>query len=173
MFIARKHHAKQEEKGLARHGDGDRTEGVNPYGLMRRFNEDMDRLFERFGPGNMLPFFGRGGEWMPDIDVVERNNAVVIRADLPGLTRKDVKVEVTGSTVTIEGERTESHEEESHGYYRNERRYGHFSRTVPLPAGTKPDGTKASFSNGVLEVTIPAEGHVSRRRIEVEAGNRE
>ena len=88
------------------------------------------------------------------------------------MTKKDLKVEVTAEALTIEGERAEDHEEQRHGYYRSERSYGRFSRSIPLPEGVKAEEAKASFRNGVLEVVIPAPGRaVSRgRRLEIDEG---
>lgn len=110
--------------------------------------------------------------WAPDVDVFQRGNDLVIRADLPGLTRDDVKVDVTEDGITIQGERRREHEEEREGVYRSERSYGSFSRVIPLPEGTITDQAKASFEKGVLEITMPAPPEQVRRgrRVEIAEG---
>lgn len=141
-----------------------KTTEFNPFGMMRQFTKDMERLFEDF-EGFRFPTFNRemfpfttefkDFEWMPQIEVFKTNGDLMIKADLPGLTRDDVKVELTDEALTISGERNEEKEEKREGFYRNERDYGRFYRYVPLPDGVKTDKAKAMFRNGVLEVTLP------------------
>jgi HSP20 family protein len=138
----------------------------NPFALMRRVAEEMNHLFEDFGLGSpsLLPRFefpwdtreGRQGEWLPRLEVTARGGNLIVRADLPGLTKNDVEVEVRDDVLTIEGERRHEREEKRKGFYRSERTYGRFYREVPLPEGVDPAQAKASFKNGVLEVTMPA-----------------
>lgn len=141
-------------------------ETVNPFWMMRRFTQDMERLFEGFGFRN---FFTRGFEpfrmefdnldkveWMPQIEVLQNNGQFTVRADLPGLTKDDVKVEVTDGLLKISGERKEEKEEKEEGFYRSERNYGSFYRQIPLPESAKTENAAATFHNGVLEITVPA-----------------
>jgi len=132
-----------------------------PSDLMRRFRDEMDRLFEDFGFGNLASSLPSReslglGLWAPQVEVFQREGQMVIRADLPGLTRDDIKVEVTNDAITIDGERKQEHEESEKGYYRSERSYGRFSRRVPLPEGVNADTATANFRNGVLEITMAA-----------------
>jgi HSP20 family protein len=137
---------------------------LSPFSLMRRFNEDMDRLF-RGGRE------GESGMWMPSIDVREKDNHLFISADLPGLNPNDVKVEATDEGLCISGERKREHEEEREGYHRAERSYGSFYRLVPLPEGANVEQARANFKDGVLEVTVPIpESARKRREIPVESG---
>ena len=110
-----------------------------------------------------------GGLWTPQIETFQRGNEFVVRADLPGLSKDDVKVDVTDDSVTLQGERREEHEEDREGYYRSERTYGSFYRVVPLPDGAITDSAKAQFNNGVLEIVLQAPPkEVSRgRRLEI------
>jgi HSP20 family protein len=152
---------------------------------MRRFSEEMDRLFEDFGFGPSL--FGptlsgfesglqsRGGFaealWSPQIEAFQRGDELVVRADLPGLTKDDVKIEIHEDQLIIQGERRQEHEEgrRGEGQYRSERRYGSFYRSIPLPEGVNADNAKAAFRNGVLEITIPApQPQAQGRRIEIQ-----
>ena len=136
--------------------------GSSPFSFMGRFMSDMDRLFDEFGFGSSLPrSYGRRGEglsrasWTPQIDVFERGGQLIVHADLPGLRQEDVRVNVDQSVLTLAGERTHTHEHEKGGVYRCERSYGSFERSIALPDGVDPAAIKASFENGVLEVTIP------------------
>ena len=128
----------------------------NPFSLMRRFSNEMDRLFEGFG---FRPrFFETPVEtalWAPNVEVLEKEGKLLVRADLPGLTKDDVKVGVTDDVLTLEGERKQEKEEKREGYFRSERSYGAFYRAIPLPDGVKADGIVANFRNGVLEVAMP------------------
>jgi HSP20 family protein len=151
---------EKKELELAR-----KTPEFNPFGMMRRFTKDMERLFEGFEGFRFPTFFNRETfpfttelkdfEWMPQIEVMRTNGDLKIKADLPGLTREDVKVELTDEALTISGERKEEKEEKREGFYRTERNYGRFYRYVPLPDGVKADKANAMFRNGVLEVTLP------------------
>jgi HSP20 family protein len=149
---------------------------TNPFALMRRFAEEMDRFFEDFRlgfPRLDLPWWGtEAGEaaWSPPLEVVERGGNLVVRAELPGLTKDDVKVEVREDALAISGERRHEREEKRRGFYRSERTYGSFYREIPLPEGVDPEQAKASFKNGVLEVTVPAPPRAAKgRRIPIEA----
>jgi HSP20 family protein len=107
----------------------------------------------------------------PPMEVFEREGHLVVRADLPGLTKDDVHVEVTDEALTIEGERRSEHEEQQGEFFRSERRYGTFRRQIPLPEGVNADQVTASFKDGVLEVSMPAPQRQMRgRRIEIQGG---
>jgi HSP20 family protein len=157
------------------------------FGPLQRFADEIDRVFEDFGFGRgtlaprlgrdwfTSPLFAREEEqrfWAPEIEVFQRANELVIRADLPGLTKDDVKVDVKDDGVMIQGERHREHDEEREGIFRSERSYGSFQRWIPLPEGAMTDQAKATFKNGVLEVTLPAPPeHVTRgRRLEITEG---
>jgi HSP20 family protein len=103
--------------------------------------------------------------WTPQIETFQRGDRFVVRADLPGMKKDDVNIELTDDSLVIEGERREEREEDREGYYRSERSYGSFYRVVPLPEGAISESAKANFTNGVLEVTVQAPPReVSRRR---------
>jgi HSP20 family protein len=135
---------------------------ATPFAFMRRFGEEMDSLFADFGIGRgWLAPIEKGtnlaqGLWSPEVEVFERGKDLVVRADLPGLTKDDVNVEVADNGITIEGERKNEVNEEDEGYYRSERTYGKFYRRVPLPHGVKAEDAEATFRDGVLEITMPA-----------------
>lgn len=143
----------------------------NPFSFMRRFGEEMDRLFEDFGFGG-LAASGLGNlspsGWSPQIEVFEREGKLVVRADLPGMTKDEVKVDLEDNAITIHGERNREHEENRGGYYRSERSYGSFHRTIPLPDGVNGEDAKATFRDGVLEIEMEAPKRSSGRRLEIE-----
>ncbi|MFB3902772.1 MAG: Hsp20/alpha crystallin family protein [Acidobacteriota bacterium] len=147
-----------------------------PFGWMDRFAEEMDRLFDEFGFGGrrsgrwLTPWTStEHGIWAPQIEAFEREGQFVVRADLPGLRREDVKIEVEEDSIVLQGERRQERQEEREGFYRSERAYGSFYRMIPLPPGVDVEKAKASFRDGVLEVTMPAPKlKERRRRIEIE-----
>ena len=145
---------------------------TSPFWMLDRFADEIDRMFDQFGFGRVSNRRGASSDfltWTPRVDVSQRNKELVIRADLPGLSKDDVKVDITDDVVTIQGERRREHEEDQGGIYRSERSYGSFYRSVALPEGAIADQAKASFKNGVLEITMPAPPEqVSRgRRLEI------
>jgi HSP20 family protein len=127
------------------------------------FSRDVDRLFDAF--------FGqpeRGSRrWVPAVDLVEAGDHFVLKADLPGLRDEDVKIEVQEGTLTISGERKAEHEASEGGWYRIERSFGAFSRSLTLPEHVDATAISASFSDGVLEVRIPKPEERKPQRIEI------
>jgi len=154
--------------------------GLSPFSLVRRMMEDMDLMLDEFGTGRTLGTtrwsdVGRGTSaavWAPAIEMFERDGQLVVRADLPGMSPDDVRIEVTDDTLTIEGERQSEVEVEDEDFYRSERTYGRFSRVIALPDGVDAENAQARFDNGVLEVTIPLAEEASRgRRVEIQQGS--
>jgi HSP20 family protein len=138
----------------------------NPFSLMRRMSEEMDRVFQEFG-------LDRDGDnkagWSPAIEVAEKDGKLNIRAELPGLSSDDVKIEAANDALTIQGERKVEHEENQGGVRRSERQYGFFYRTIPLPERADLEHANAKFQNGMLEISIPVpEQKESRRSIPIE-----
>lgn len=138
---------------------------MSPFELMRRFADELDRAFEDFGLARG-PDFGlaEAERWAPPVEVFERDNNLVVRAELPGLSPEDVRVELTDDGLVIEGERRREHEERLEGGYRSELVYGHFYRLIPMPEGVNADQTQARINNGVLEVKIPMVEQRRQRR---------
>jgi HSP20 family protein len=132
----------------------------SPFRAMRRMLEDMDRLFESRGPAEQ----GQMQTWWPAIEVSEHEGKLVVHADLPGLKKDDIKVELTDDGLVLRGERKREHEEEKEGWHRSERSYGSFYRLIPIPEGAKIEQAKAQFNDGVLEITIPIPEEQRRRR---------
>lgn len=134
----------------------------NPFTLMRRMSEEMDRAFGHFGGGQSS---ARGGTfWSPAIEVTEQNGQLQVHAELPGLKPEDVKVEITDDALIIQGERKSEHEQRHGQGYRSERHYGQFYRAIPLPEGVNAEQAKADFRDGVLQITVPVPQQASRHR---------
>jgi HSP20 family protein len=144
--------------------------GISPFRTLERVADEVTRIFDDFGlphswsrsavPGDIVT-------WAPRVDVIQHKDELLVRVDLPGMQKKDIKINVTDDAVTIQGERHRAQEEERDGVYRCERNYGTFRRTVALPEGTVTDQAKASFSNGVLEIRMPAAPKVEGRAVEI------
>ena len=122
---------------------------MNPFTLMRRFTEDLDRAF------GTVPGTGETLSWSPTVEVKEVNGKFLVSAELPGLKKGDIKVQVTEDALILEGERKQEKEEKRDGYYHSERSYGHFYRSIPLPEGAQADKVSAEFVNGILQVSMP------------------
>jgi HSP20 family protein len=168
--------AQEQNRGSLARRDPFDIPWYSPFAMMRRMQEDMDRLFGGFGAGRGLSARGKEFEafdWAPAIEAFQRGNEFVVRADIPGLTRDDLSVEIGDDALTIRGERKYDHKEEREGVYHSERAYGSFCRVVPLPDGALGDTAKADFKNGVLEVVIQAPSQEVRRGRRIEIGQKE
>jgi HSP20 family protein len=132
---------------------------MNPFALMSRFTEEMDRAF-----GSMMLGREEARLWSPTVEVKEKEGKLLVSAELPGLKKEDIKVEVTPEALVLEGERKYEKEEKKEGYYHSERSYGRFYRSIPLPEGAELDKAVAEFTNGVLEVSIPIPKTETMRR---------
>jgi HSP20 family protein len=138
---------------------------ASPFELMRRFNQEMDRALQQCGEmGERRGKAGDAAMWSPPVEVLERDGKMLVRAELPGLAKKDVKVTVADGSLVIEGERKHEDEERGGGFYRSERSYGRFYRQVPMPAQAETSQIRAHFDNGVLEVLVPIPNGDARRR---------
>jgi HSP20 family protein len=168
---------KQTGQGVARQDQGiqrHRPAFGGPFDWMERMSDQMDRIFGDFGFGTPRRSWltrgafgpGREGLWSPRVEAFQKGDRFIVRAELPGLKREDVNVELTNDAVSITGERREEREENREGYYHSEREYGHFQRTIPLPEGVISESANATFRDGVLEVTMqaaPAEANRGRK----------
>lgn len=131
------------------------------------FSNEVSRLF------NTLLGAEDGGElqrWTPAMDLVEEEDHFLLKADLPGLSEDDVQIELRDNTLRVSGERKAEHEQHERGWYRMERSFGTFSRSLTLPEGINPDAIEASFDNGVLSIRIPKPEERQPRRIQIAGG---
>ena len=140
----------------------------SPFQEFGRMEDEMERVFGRLFRG--WPW--RAAEatgWAPAVDMTERDDEIVLRADLPGLEQKDIEVNVHDGMITVKGERKEEREAKEKGYHYSERSFGAFVRTLPLPSGIDADKVRATFKNGVLEVHVPRTRESKGKKIEVKA----
>ncbi len=158
----------------------------DPFTTMQQMMSDMDRLMSAFGmptaglsntlgrparsqmPSRVSQGAGTRTLWAPQVEVFQRDNNLVVRADLPGLKKDDVDVHIENDALVIQGERRNEFEDRQEGYYRSERSYGSFYRAIPLPEGTSPDQVNARFQDGVLEITAPLPTQEQRKGKKIE-----
>jgi HSP20 family protein len=143
-----------------------------PFRELSSLQTEMNRLFNAAfeGPGG-----GNAGarRWTPAMDLLETEDEFVLRADLPGVSESDVHIELEDNVLTVSGERKTEHEDQREGFYRMERAYGSFSRSLTLPKGIDPEAVTAAFDRGVLEVRVPKPEQRKPRRISISAGEGE
>jgi HSP20 family protein len=136
---------------------------------LHSLQDEVNRLFGLFGsPTEHASLASRN--WIPAMDLGEDQGDYVVRADLPGVSEKDVQIELEDNVLTISGERKSGHEERKPGYYRIERAAGRFSRSLTLPKGVDPESVRANFEQGVLEVRIPKPAERKPHRVAISVG---
>jgi HSP20 family protein len=146
----------------------------SPLSELATLQSDMARMMDSFwgtgarGPGNG----GTGSTWFPAVDVTETDDALVLAFDLPGLNEDEINIELNDNVLTVSGRREREHERKEDNFYRWERRFGEFSRSVALPAGVTENDVNASYENGVLEVRVPKPEEQRPKRIQIGVGNR-
>ena len=149
------------------------TDEFTPRQPLTRFRSEMDRLFDRFWgeplagtagfPADRWQAFG----WSPSLDVTEHDNEVAVRAEMPGVDPEDLDLSISGDVLTLSGEKKESSEERDGNFFRAERRFGSFRRSIQLPASVDPDKVEAEYENGVLTVRMEKAETAKPKRIPV------
>jgi HSP20 family protein len=146
--------------------------------LLSRWQDDIDRMermFEDFWPSRR----GRTFDWRgssletfaaPAIDVYEEGDEIVVKAEIPGARKDEIEVNVTDSTLTISGEKERKEEVRDDRYFRSERTYGAFSRSVELPSEVRPDKARASFTDGVLEIRLQKSDDAKKKAVKLKIG---
>jgi len=133
----------------------------DPFREMTQLQNRFDRLFEAVG--------GRQESWLPAVDVFDTQDAVVLKAEIAGMNPDDIQIEVEDNVLTIKGERKFEEKVDEERYYRVERRFGAFQRSLALPQGVKSDQIDAAYDEGILTVTVPKAEQEKPKRIEVQA----
>ena len=148
---------------------------LDPFTLLRQMTAELDRVFDEPLWARRWPLLRaielpEGPMWAPKVDVFEKENRLVAKVDLPGVKKEDVTVQVTDGHLVLSGERKQEKEEKNNNVYRTEREYGSFYRAVPLPEGVKLEDVKATFADGVLEVSVPlpARAEPTVRKVEIQ-----
>lgn len=137
----------------------------DPFREITSLRDDMNRLFSR----TLGDSPAAGNTWSPAVDIFDTADAIVLRAELPGLDAEDIEIEVDDNVLTLSGERRFEERVEEGRYYRVERAYGRFQRSVTLPQNVKADEISASVDRGVLEVRVPKADEAKPRKIAVTA----
>ncbi|UCC11499.1 MAG: Hsp20/alpha crystallin family protein [candidate division WOR-3 bacterium] len=136
-----------------------------PFRDMVNLRADMDRLFKTFFTGYPEEY---EGIWAPVIDIEEDKDNILVKAEIPGLKKEEIKVTVRDNVLSISGERKQEQETKDRLYHRIERSYGKFSRRISLPVAVDADNIKANYKDGILYITLPKPESVKPKQIEVE-----
>ncbi len=142
------------------------------------WEREFDRLFDRLSHEIRFPWpslFGTERWWparelhlrMPPVDVYEEKDAVMVKAELPGMSKEDIEVNLTGSTLSIKGEKKREEEVKEADYHRSERSYGAIVRTIELPAEVKAEAAEATFKEGVLNIRLPKTEQAKPKQVKV------
>lgn len=138
-----------------------------PFGLMQRWQREINRLFgDPFGDW-LIPEEPCTEDWMPAINIYEGKENFVVEAELPGMKKDEIHIYMSGDNLNITGQRVEEHEEKGRGAYRSERCFGHFHRVIPLPVAVKADAIEACYRDGILTVTCPKTEEARAKQIDV------
>ncbi len=156
---------RRDEGRLVRRGE------EHPLAALHR---EMNRMFEDFLRGAGLPFAGPSAraDFVPSVDVRETDEAIVVTAELPGMSDDDITVELTDDGLTLSGEKRTETTEEREGYCHGERTFGTFQRFIPIPAAVLGEKATAEFASGILTVTLPKapDEQAKRRKIDITTG---
>ncbi|WP_297453397.1 Hsp20/alpha crystallin family protein [Persephonella sp.] len=142
--------------------------GWNPFRELTRIEQELNKVFNELVPTPKSGELVEVTTWAPRVDVYEKDNKLIIEAEIPGAKKEDVEVKIKDNAVVIKGEVKKEAEEKDKTYYRTERFYGVFERVIPLPVEVKAEEAKASFENGVLKIEIPKAIEEKEVKIEVQ-----
>lgn len=146
---------------------------LTPWDAFADMDAEFNRMFRGFGSRESSRESSREcsqeRQWLPAMDVSETDDAYIVEADVPGISKEDIAIEVVGNVVTIKGERKHEAGEEEKGYRRVERNYGSFERSFKVPDGFNAEAIEAKFENGVLSVTLPKREETKPRAIKITA----
>jgi HSP20 family protein len=138
-----------------------------PFRELAALQNEMGRWMSQAAGVGSLPGNGQSSTWMPAVDVWETDKEIVLSFDLPGIPEDKIAVELEDNVLTVSGERERTQEHSNDRFYRFERRYGSFSRTVTLPTGVNENSIQADYSDGVLEVRVPKPEEQKPKRIQI------
>lgn len=141
----------------------------DPFRELTALQSEVNRLFSRVGAGDVA----ERQSWTPSIDVIETDGDIKLKAELAGIDPKDINIEVQDNVLTVSGERRFEEEVKEDKYYRIERRYGSFSRSIALPQAINESNIEAKYENGILEVIVPKAEIAKPKKIAVTVGEHE
>src|SRR4030042_2306166 len=143
---------------------------MNPHPVedIEKARSEMDRLLDTFLLGvPQRGDFWEEAEWLPAVDVAETKNEVVVNGEIPGMDPKEFDISLKEGTLTIKGEKKQERVEGEENYHLVERRYGAFSRSIPLPQEVESDKISTSYKEGILKVTLPKSGETKKKEIKI------
>lgn len=145
-----------------------------PFSEMARWESEVERMFDDFLGKRLRPFWDERwwptrttGISTPPVDLYEGKDELVAKVELPGIARDDIQINITDNRLTIKGEKKKETEVKEEDYHRSERYFGSFIRSIELPGDVQAEKTRASFSNGVLEIHLPKTEQSKRKEIKV------
>ncbi len=139
----------------------------SPFEMMEEMGRRFEDVFGREFPTVWRRLPAEERAWAPAIEVMEKDDKFLVRAELPGMKKEDIDVSVTGDTLTIKGERKAESEVKEENYYRSERVYGNFFRSISLPTSVDTKKIEASYKDGILEIGLPKAPEVQPKKIEI------
>lgn len=134
---------------------------------LQELKKEMDRLFQEFFGKTWFPERWESVEWMPAVDVSETENEIIVKADLPGVKPEDIEISLSENILTIKGEKKREEEEKKENFYRVERYYGSFMRSISLPCDIDEEKIQATYKDGVLKIVLPKKPEEKKRVIKV------
>ena len=140
--------------------------------FVTEYRRDLDNLYDRFFEPNFLPssfLFGEN-KWGPTLDISEGRKKITVRAEIPGVDAKDFDISIDGRLLTIKGEKKQKQKQKEETYYRVERSYGYFNRTIQLPAEVNPDKVDATYKRGILKIKLRKSKENESKRIKITTG---
>ena len=138
----------------------------------KELRREIDNIYDRFFEPDFLPstyLFGKG-KWGPKLDISEGRKDIIIKAEIPGIEAKDFDISIDGRLLNIRGEKKQEQSENEETYYRVERSYGYFNRTIELPAEVDPNKVDASYKKGILKIKLRKTKSSETKRIKVTSG---
>lgn len=139
----------------------------DPFKELASLRDEIEKVFDSFF-GRTPHLIEREGYWVPAIDIEETDNEYIVKAELPGMKKEDIKISLTEDSLTISGERKMEKEEKGKTYHRVEMSYGKFQRSISFPSEVKPEEAKATYKDGILTITIPKSEKAKPKEIEIE-----
>lgn len=138
---------------------------ISPLRELARLENEINRLFKELIPEEKIET--QVTTWSPRVDVYEKDNNLIVEAEIPGAKKEDIEVKVKDNSIVIKGEVKKEEEKKEENYYRSERFYGRFERILPLPTDVKVEEAKATFENGILKLTIPKVSQEKEVKVEI------
>ena len=137
---------------------------------IQELKKEMDRIWQEFFGKGYVPEKWEGIEWIPAVDVSETDDAVIVKVDVPGVNPEDMEISLVDNVLVIKGEKKREEEEKKENFYRMERFYGSFMRSIQLPCEVEEDKIEATYKDGVLKIVLPKKPEEKKKVIKINVG---